>query len=79
MDPEICAGRPFIRGTRIYIAVILDALNQGLTADDIIEHYPALELDDIRAAVAFATRLAEQNGGLALVGRQYLNKILHPL
>ena len=79
VDPEICAGRPFIRGTRIYIAVILDALNQGLTAEGIVEHYPVLELDDIRAAVAFATHLAEENGGLALVGRQYLNKVLHPL
>jgi len=79
VDPEICAGRPFIRGTRIYIAIILDALAQGLTPKAVIEHYPALELDDIRAAVAFATRLAEQNGGLALVGRQYLNKVLHPL
>ena len=79
VDPEICAGRPFIRGTRIYIAIILDALNQGLTAEGIIEHYPALELEDIHAAVAFASHLAEQNGGLALVGRQYLSKVLHPL
>lgn len=79
VDPEICAGKPFIRGTRIYIAIILDALAQGLTPEAIIEHYPALEIDDIRAAIAFASQLAEQNGGLALVGRQYINKVFHPL
>jgi len=79
VDPEVCAGKPFIRGTRIYIAIILDALAQGLTPDQILEHYPVLEVDDVRAAVAFASHLAEQNGGLAMVGRQYLNKVLHPL
>lgn len=79
VDPEICTGKPFIRGTRIYIAIILDALAQGLTPEKIVEHYPVLEVDDIRAAVAFANLLAEQNGGLAMVGRQYLNRVLHPL
>jgi uncharacterized protein (DUF433 family) len=79
VDPEVCAGKPFIRGTRIYIAIILDALAQGLTPDEVIEHYPVLEVDDVRAAVAFASHLADQNGGLAMVGRQYLNKVLHPL
>lgn len=79
VDPEVCAGKPFIRGTRIYIAIILDALAQGLTPDEVVEHYPVLEVDDVRAAVAFASHLAEQNGGLAMVGRQYLNKVLHPL
>jgi uncharacterized protein (DUF433 family) len=79
VDPEVCTGKPFIRGTRIYIAIILDALAQGLTPDEVIEHYPVLEVDDVRAAVAFASHLADQNGGLAMVGRQYLNKVLHPL
>lgn len=68
VDPEVCAGRPYIRGTKIYIAVILDALTQGLTPSEIIDHYPCLELDDIRAAVAYASQLAEDNGGLAILG-----------
>lgn len=79
VDPEVCTGKPFIRGTRIYIAIILDALAQGLTPDQIIEYYPVLEVDDVHAAVAFASHLAEQNGGLAMVGRHYLNRVLHPL
>ena len=70
VDPEICAGRPFIRGTRIYIAIVLDALVEGFTPDEIIEHYPCLDLDDIRAALAYATQLARDNGGLAVLGRR---------
>ena len=53
-DPSVCAGEPCIRGTRIYIAIILDSLDEGLTPAQIIDHYPQLTLDDIRAAVAYA-------------------------
>ena len=70
VDSEICRGKPHIRGTRIYIAIILDALVEGLSPQEIINHYPCLETDDIRAAVAYAIRLAETNGGVAVVGRQ---------
>jgi len=67
--PKVCRGRPYIRGTRIYIAIILDALTQGLIPEEVIDHYPSLVLDDIRAAVAYATKLAEENGGVAVVNQ----------
>ena len=67
VDPQICSGRPYIRGTRIHIAIILDALTEGLTAAEVLLHYPALEYDDICAAVEYASQLAHQNGGFALV------------
>jgi uncharacterized protein (DUF433 family) len=54
VDPAVCAGKPCIRGTRIYIAIILDALAEGLTPEQIIEHYPQLMIDDIRASLAYA-------------------------
>lgn len=60
-DPAICAGKPCIRGTRIYIAIILDALAEGLTPEEIIDHYPSLTVDDVRAAVAYAADLAREN------------------
>lgn len=60
VDPTICAGRPCIRGTRIPIAVVLDGLAEGLTSDEIIDHYPQLTLDDIRAALAYAGELARE-------------------
>ena len=52
VDPKICTGKPYIRGTRIYIAIILDALAEGLTPEEIIDHYPSLKIEDFRAAVA---------------------------
>jgi uncharacterized protein (DUF433 family) len=67
VDPQICSGRPFIRGTRIHIAIILDALTEGLTAAEVLLHYPALEFDDICAAVEYASQLAQENGGFAIV------------
>jgi len=74
VDANVCRGKPHIRGTRIYIAIILDAL-EGLTPREIVNHYPCLETDDIRAAVAYAIRLAEENGGLAVVGRHHPNNL----
>jgi uncharacterized protein (DUF433 family) len=61
VNPAVCAGKPCIRGTRIYIAVILDALAEGLTPEQVIEHYPQLKVDDIRAALAYAAELAREN------------------
>ena len=61
VDPGVCAGKPCIRGTRIYIAIILDALADGLTPDEIVDHYPGLQKDDILAAVAYAAELAREN------------------
>ena len=69
VDPQICSGRPYIRGTRIHIAIILDALTEGLTPAEILDHYPVLEFDDIRAAVGYASKLAEENGGFAIVNQ----------
>jgi uncharacterized protein (DUF433 family) len=61
VDPDICAGKPCIKGTRIYIAIILDALAEGLSPTEIIDHYPPLKPEDIRAAVAYGAELAREN------------------
>ncbi len=61
IDANVCGGRPCIRGTRIDIAVILDGLAEGLTAEQILDHYPQLTLDDIRAALAYASELSREN------------------
>lgn len=51
-DRQICGGRPCIRGTRIEASIVLDALAEGLTSEQIVDHYPHLTTDDIRAAAA---------------------------
>jgi uncharacterized protein (DUF433 family) len=61
VDPKVCAGKPCIRGTRIYIAIILDALAEGLSPEQIVDDYPSLTLEDIRAALAYSAELAREN------------------
>ncbi len=52
-EPDKFAGRPCIRGLRIRVVDVLDLLASGLTHAQIVEELPDLELDDIRAALAF--------------------------
>jgi len=61
VDPAVCGGKPCIRGTRIYIAIILDSLAEGLSEGEILDAYPGLKPEDIRAALAYAGQLAQEN------------------
>ncbi len=61
IDPQVCGGKPCIRGTRIPIAVILDTLSEGKTPKQVIDAYPALALEDVMAALAYAGLLAQEN------------------
>ncbi len=61
VDPKRCGGRPCIRGTRIEVAIVLDALAEGLTPDQVRDHYPALKPADIRAAIAYGAELAREH------------------
>jgi len=56
-NPEICHGRVCITGTRIMVSVILDNLSEGLTIDEIIEAYPPVTLEDVLAAINYASDL----------------------
>lgn len=53
-DPKVMYGKPVIRGTRITVEVILRLLGQGNSIDDLVDAYPGLTVEDIRAAQAFA-------------------------
>jgi uncharacterized protein (DUF433 family) len=59
-DPAVCHGRACIKGTRVMVSVVLDNLAQGFTEAQILESYPALTLEDIRAAVAYGAELARE-------------------
>lgn len=56
IDPEICHGKPIIRGMRWPVEVILDMLGSGMTAEKIIKDHPELEKDDIIACLNYARR-----------------------
>jgi uncharacterized protein (DUF433 family) len=57
-DPNVCHGKPCVRGTRIMVSVILDNLAEGLKAEEIVREYPPLTLEDIQAALGYAAVLA---------------------
>ena len=56
LNPEICGGRPCIRGMRVRVQDILDMLASGMSTQDILRDYPYLEEEDIRAALQYAAR-----------------------
>lgn len=58
-NPEVCHGKPTIRGSRIMVKTILELLSSGMTNQEILEDYPKLEREDIWACLAFATRLVD--------------------
>ena len=51
---EVFGGKPIVRDMRISVELILSLLAQGVTQEELLEDYPRLEQDDIRACVAFA-------------------------
>ena len=59
-DPAICHGKPCIRGTRIMVSVILDNVAEGLKPEQIVEQYPPLSAEDVRAALAYAAMLVRE-------------------
>ena len=59
INPEICHGKPTIRNMRYPVELILDLLSSGMTNNEIIEDYPAINNDDIKACLAFASRLTK--------------------
>jgi uncharacterized protein (DUF433 family) len=57
VDPNVCHGKPCVKGTRVMISVILDNLAAGESAETILKSYPTLQPDDIQAALGYATEL----------------------
>ena len=60
IDPNVCFGKPCIRGTRIWVSLLLDFLAGGMTPDEILEEYPQLVLEDIRAALAYGAEMSRE-------------------
>ncbi len=60
IDPAICFGKPCIRGTRIWVSLILDFLANGMTIEEILEEYPQLTREDVLAAIAYGAEMARE-------------------
>ena len=59
INSEICHGKPTVRNTRYTVELILDLLSAGMSEKEIIDDYPALDSDDIKACLLFASKLTK--------------------
>jgi len=59
LDPEICHGKPTIRGLRYPVELILQLLSSGMTIEEVLEDYKDLEREDILASLLYASKLTE--------------------
>ncbi len=60
VNPQVCHGSACIKGTRIMVSVILDNLATGLTAEEIMNSYPSLNENAVKAAIAYAADLSKE-------------------
>ncbi len=60
IDPQVCFGKPCIRGHRIWVSLILDLLANGMTSAEILAEYPGLEEADVRACIAYGAEMARE-------------------
>ncbi len=60
VDPNSCFGKPCIRGTRIWVSLILDFLANGATIEEVLAEYPQLTKEDIQAAIAYGAEMSRE-------------------
>lgn len=59
INPDVCHGKPTVRNRRYPVEMILDLLSSGMTFQELLEDYPALENEDILACLAYAAKLTD--------------------
>jgi uncharacterized protein (DUF433 family) len=60
IDPHVCSGKPCVRGTRIWVSLILDFLADGMTEEELLAEYPQLVHEDVLAAIAYGAEAARE-------------------
>ena len=60
IDPRICGGKPCVRGTRIWVSLILDFLADDMTETELLDQYPGLTHEDVLAAIAYGAEAARE-------------------
>lgn len=60
VDPNVCFGKPCIRGHRIWVSLVLDFLAEGMTIEEILAEYPDLTAEDVRACIAYGAEMARE-------------------
>ena len=67
VQPDICNGKPVIRGTRITVQTVLEFLAAGDSVEEVLEEYPSLKPEDVRACLDYASRLMANHYSLVPV------------
>ena len=60
IDPDICFGKPCIRGHRIWVSLVLDLLASGWTVDQLLDEYPGIEVADVLACIAYGAEMSRE-------------------
>ncbi|MEK6642557.1 MAG: DUF433 domain-containing protein [Planctomycetota bacterium] len=60
VDPNICFGKPCIRGHRIWVSLILDMMAQGMSHQELLDDYPGLEKADLLACIAYGAEMSRE-------------------
>lgn len=60
INPNICFGKPCIKGHRIWVSLILDFLASGMTIEEVLEDYPQLEAPNIYACIAYGAEMSRE-------------------
>lgn len=60
VDPEVCFGKPCVRGHRIWVSLILDLLASGMSVDEVLAQYPQLDREDILACLAYGAEMSRE-------------------
>ena len=60
INPNVCFGKPCVRGHRIWVSLILDFLASGMTAQEILADYPDLTQEDILACIAYGAEMSRE-------------------
>lgn len=60
INPNICFGKPCIRGHRIWVSLILDFMAGGMTVQELLDNYPGLEEADVLACIAYGAEMARE-------------------
>jgi uncharacterized protein (DUF433 family) len=66
IDPDVMVGKPVIKGTRIPVYLIIQFVANGMSQQDILDEYPQLKKEDIKAALLYASKCVEDEVTITL-------------
>ena len=76
INPDICFGKPCIRGHRIWVSLILDFLANGASVEAILQDYPQLEEPDIMACIAYGAEMSRERGYVFYFGSARRDEVI---